>query len=73
VTSALILQLQLNDVEQLLLDEARRCRGANAGDASEWEQALLHHKDEIQRGLVAINDRQISNKLALAIAKITMP
>jgi hypothetical protein len=66
--SALSLQLQLNDVEQDLA-EARMQRPANTGACSDREQALVFHKDQLVRGLIAINDRQISNKLALAVVQ----
>jgi hypothetical protein len=67
-SSGVSLQLQLNDVEQDLA-EARMQRPANTNACSDREQALLLHKDQLQRGLVAINDRQISNKLALAVVQ----
>jgi hypothetical protein len=67
-SSGLSLQLQLNDVEQDLA-EARMQRPANTEACSDREQALLLHKDQLVRGLIAINDRQISNKLALAVVQ----
>ena len=67
-SSSLSLQLQLNDVEQDLA-EARMHRPAKTGACSDREEALLLHKDQLVRGLIAINDRQISNKLALAVVQ----
>ena len=67
-SSSLSLQLQLNDVEQDLA-EARTHRPADTGACSDREEALLLHKDQLVRGLIAINGRQISNKLALAVVQ----
>jgi hypothetical protein len=62
-TSAVILEVQLQDVDQLL--EAEKMK--SAGRPSDFEQTLLLQKEEIQAALTIIKDRQMSRSMARAV------
>ena len=65
-TSALIIEIQLQDIEQLLT--AAQGKGkAREGVVTEWEQILLLHRDELRRAFSIIKDRQMSRSMSRAV------
>jgi hypothetical protein len=61
-SSTLILRLQLDDINQLL--------GARTNALSGWEQTLLSQKEELQRSLSTIRDRQIGLSIVRAVSRM---
>ncbi|CZT51956.1 uncharacterized protein RSE6_13184 [Rhynchosporium secalis] len=65
-TSAAILEVQINDIDELISDRM----GSNAGNndnPSELEITLRLHKEELQRDLTTIQDRRLSHSLAMRV------
>ncbi|TVY78384.1 ATP-dependent RNA helicase DEAH11-like chloroplastic protein [Lachnellula suecica] len=63
-TSALILEVQLQDVDQLLQAELKTAR-----QPSEFAQTLMLQKEDIEGALAIIKDRQMSRSIARAVAQ----
>lgn len=62
-TAAVVIEIQLQDVNQLLESERRK----GTGRPSDFMQTLLLQKEELQTALTSINDRQMSRSMASAI------
>lgn len=62
-SSALILELQIQDINQLL--------GAKNDEAelSGWQETLLAQKEELQRSLSIIRDRRVGLHISHAMAR----
>ncbi|TVY18927.1 hypothetical protein LARI1_G003739 [Lachnellula arida] len=59
-TAAVVIEIQLQDVNQLLESERRK----SAGRPSDFVQTLLLQKEELQTALASINDRRMSRSMA---------
>ncbi|TVY45975.1 hypothetical protein LSUB1_G000218 [Lachnellula subtilissima] len=62
-TAAVIIEIQLQDIKQLLESERRK----PARWQSDFVQTLLLQKEELHAALTSINDRQMSRSMACAV------
>ncbi|TVY92925.1 hypothetical protein LAWI1_G003336 [Lachnellula willkommii] len=62
-TAAVVIEIQLQDVSQLLESQRRK----SAGRPSDFVQTLLLQKEELQTALASINDRRMSRSMACAV------
>jgi DNA-binding transcriptional MerR regulator len=66
MTCALVLRLQIEDINKLL-DTPAKGEKRNEAGLTEWQQSLLVQKEELQRNLSVIRDKQLSQGLAFTV------
>jgi hypothetical protein len=56
--SCIFITSSILDIDEMIIEEQWKRQG---GKGSQWEQALVKHKDELQQGLDRIKERMSSN------------